>query len=204
MSKGGLIVAAIAVAAYFLAPRTCLAGERLGSSQAVDATPTAAPPNRVSGANGAGAPGDGASTSRSPQSSAPKKTLRQRVRSLVAKIGPERLKRDLDFKEASAQFPGFCQHWQQNLRERELNNFSKLVFTLKDGFHTATYTGYGDVKTCEAYQSKEGYSIGKITYEEFTYFLAGKTSEEAVRGEKKSISNTRTTEIFRWENSKWF
>ena len=75
---------------------------------------------------------------------------------------------------------------------------------MKDGFQTATYTGYGDVKTCEAHQSKEGFSIGSITYEEFTYYLAGKTPEEALHGEKKPVSDTHTTEIFRWENNKWF
>jgi hypothetical protein len=196
MNKGGLIIAALSVAACVLAPRTCLAGEPLGSAPAVNSTPTTARPDRGSGADEPGAPAS--------RSFAPKKTLRQKVRSLVAKIAPERLKRDLEFKKASAQFPGFCWHWQQNLRERERNNLSKLVFTLKDGFHTATYTGYGGVKTCEAYQSKEGFSLGRITYEEFTYFLAGRTPEEALHGEKRPISNTRTTEIFRWENSKWF
>ena len=201
MKRGGLIIAAVTLAAYFQVPSGCLAGEQLGDAPAVNAKPTAAPSDRVSGDDEPAAPDAGAPTSQSP---APKKTLRQKVRSLIAKIAPERLKRDLEFKKASAQFQDFCQHWEQNLRERERNNLSKLMFTLKDGFQTATYTGYGDVKTCEAHQSKEGFSIGRITYEEFTYSLAGKTPEEAVNGEKKPISDTHTTEIFRWENNKWF
>lgn len=202
MKRGRLIIAAVTVAAYFQVPGRCLAGEQqLGDAPAVSSEPTAAPLDRVSGGNQAGAAGAAEPVS---PSSPPKKTLRQKIRSLVAKIAPERLKRDLEFKKASAQFPDFCRHWEQNLRERERNNLAKLVFTLKDGFHTATYTGYSEVTTCEVYQSKDGFSIGKITYEEFTYSLAGKTPEEAAQGEKKPISDTRTTEIFRWEKNKWF
>ena len=193
--KGGLM-AAVTVAAYLQVPSGCLAGEQLGDALAVNAKPATAANDGASEVTGGGAA--------TPASSAPEKTLRQQVRSLVAKIAPERLKRDLEFKTASAQFPDFCRHWEQNLRDRERQNLSKLVFELKDGFHTATYTGYGDVKSCEAHQSKEGFSIGRITYEEFTYSLAGKTPEEAVHGEKRPISDTHTTEIFRWEKNKWF
>ena len=198
---GGLMIAAVTVVASFQVPGRCLAGEQLGDAPGVKATPITTATSPVPGDDRPAAPGAETPTSRS---FAPKKTLRQRARSLVAKIAPERLSRDLEFKKASAQFPDFCRHWEQNLRERERNNLSKLVFALKDGFQTATYIGYGDLKTCEAYQSKEGFSIGKITYEEFTYFLEGKTPEEAVQGEKKPISNTHTTEIFRWESNKWF
>ncbi len=200
MKQGGLMIAAVTVAACFQVSR-CLAGEQLGEAPAVNAKPTATASHGVSGGNQPEAPGAPAPTS---QSDAPNKTLRQNVRSLIGKIAPERLKRDLEFKKASAQFQDFCRHWEQNLRERERDNLSKLMFTLKDGFQTATYTGYGDVKTCEAHQSKEGFSIGKITYQEFTYYLAGKTPEEALHGDKKPISDTHTTEIFRWENNKWF
>lgn len=135
---------------------------------------------------------------------AAKPTLKQRVKALVSKITPDRLKRDREFKTAAAQFPEFCHHWEQNLRERESNNLKKLVFAIKDGFETATYTGYGKVSGCESHQSKDGYSIGKVTYEEFIYYLAGKTPEEARQAPPKQISDTHTTEIFRWENSKWF
>lgn len=201
MKQGGLMIAAVTVAACFQVPSGCLAGEQLGEAPAVNAKPTATASHGVSGGDKPEAPGAAAPTS---QSDAPNETLRQNVRSLIGKIAPERLKRDLEFKKASAQFQDFCRHWEQNLRERERDNLSKLMFTLKDGFQTATYTGYGDVKTCEAHQSKEGFSIGKITYHEFTYYLAGKTPEEALHGDKKPISDTHTTEIFRWEKNKWF
>jgi len=196
MKKGALIVAVVTAAAYLNVPGGCVAGEQLGDAASVYAKPATAAPDQASGADQPQAP--------TSQSSAPKKTLRQKVRSLAAKILPGRLKRDLEFKEASAQFPDFCRHWAQNLRERERDNLSKLVFTLKDGSHTATYTGYGEVTTCEAHQSKDGFSIGRISYEEFIYYLVGPSPEEAVRGEKKTISNIHTTEIFRWENKKWF
>ena len=110
-------------------------------------------------------------------SPANKKTLGQKVKALVAKLTPERIKLDRDFKKAAALFPDFCHHWEQNLRDRESDNVKKLNFTEKDGYETATYTGYGKVAGCEAHQSKDGYSIGKITYEEFIYYLAGKTRE---------------------------
>jgi hypothetical protein len=133
-----------------------------------------------------------------------RKTLRQEVKALVAKYTPDRLKRDLEFKKAAALFPDFCHHWEQDLHEREMNNLAKLKFNLKDGFETATYTAYGKVAACESHQSKDGYSIGKLTYEEFIYYLAGKSEDEARHALPRAISDVRTTEIFRWDNGKWF
>ena len=132
------------------------------------------------------------------------KTLRQRVKSLVERLTPERIKLNRDFKVASAQFPDFCKHWEQNLHDREVNNLNKLNFSPKDGYETATYTGYGKISACESHQSKDGYSIGKLSYEEFVYYVVGKTREEARSAAPKTISDTHTTEIFRWEKNKWF
>ena len=102
MKRGRLIIAAVTVAAYFQVPGRCLAGEQqVGAAPAGSSEPTGAPLDRVSGGNQAGAPGAAEPVS---PSSPPKKTLRQKIRSLVAKIAPERLKRDLEFKKASAQF----------------------------------------------------------------------------------------------------
>ena len=135
---------------------------------------------------------------------AAKTTLGQKVKTLVAKLTPDRIKRDIEFRKASALFPDFCKHWEKDLHERETNNLSKLIFTEKDGYETATYTAYGKVAACESHQSKDGYSIGKITYEEFQYYLAGKTRDEARHAAPKTVSDTHTTEIFRWDNGKWF
>jgi hypothetical protein len=133
-----------------------------------------------------------------------KKTLGQKVKALVSKLTPERIKRDIEFRKASALFPDFCKHWEQDLHEREVNNLSKLQFVPKEGYETATYTAYGKVAACESHQSKDGYSIGKISYEEFTYYIAGRSQDEARHAAPRTVSDTHTTEIFRWDNGKWF
>jgi hypothetical protein len=160
------------------------------------------------------APDDAASTSSIPAAStaltatavapAEKKTLGQKVKALVAKLTPDRIKRDIEFRIASAQFPDFCKHWEQDLRDRETNNLSKLKFVPKEGYETATYTAYGKVSGCESHQSKDGYSIGKITYEEFEYYIAGRSQDEARHAAPRTVSDTHTTEIFRFDNGKWF
>jgi hypothetical protein len=189
MKHGWSTVVAVAIAATVEIPGGSIAGDPVGAPPAVDAKPAAPAGDR---------PG-----SPSPESSAPQKAPPERSPK-AAKVSPERRKRDLEFKKASAEFPDFCKHWEQNLRDRERDNLKKLVFALVDGLHTATFTGYGEVKACEAHQSKDGFSIGKITYEEFIYSLSGNTPEEAAKGERKPVSNTITTEIFRWEKNKWF
>ena len=161
--------------------------------------------NRKQGAEASSAPAsDSAAVPAATASPAAKKTLRQEVKKLIAKITPDRIKRDIEFKKASALFPDFCKHWEQDLHDREVNNLSKLKFVLKEGFETATYTGYGKVAECESHQSKDGYSIGKISYEEFVYYIVGKSEDEARHAAPKTVSDTHTTEIFRWDNGKWF
>ena len=160
------------------------------------------------------APGDAASTSSIPTGSAAltavavapaeKKTLGQKVKALVAELTPDRIKRDIEFRKASALFPDFCKHWEQDLHDRETNNLSKLKFVPKEGYETATYTAYGKVSGCESHQSKDGYSIGKITYEEFQYYIVGKSEDEARHAAPRTVSDTHTTEIFRFDNGKWF
>ena len=133
-----------------------------------------------------------------------KETLGQKVKALVIKITPDRVKRDIEFRRASAQFPEFCRHWEQDLHDRETNNLSNLKFSQRDGFETATYTAYGKIVACESHQSKDGYSIGKLTYEEYTYYLSGRSEDEARQAAPKTINDLRTTEIFRWDKGKWF
>src|SRR5262245_56427727 len=191
MKNGVLIAAAVAAATCFQLP--CFAGEPVADAPSGSAKPTTEQP----AAGGAGA-------AQSPLSPKEEKALRREARSQSKKRVSEREKLDREFKKASEKFPEFCKHWEKNLRDREKNNLLKLVFTEKDGVHTATYIGYGEVKTCEAHQSKDGFSIGKISYEEFTYNLSGKTREEAAVAEKTTISDVHTTEIFRWENNEWF
>jgi hypothetical protein len=133
-----------------------------------------------------------------------KKTLGQKVKALVSKLTPDRIKRDIEFRKASALFPDFCKHWEQDLHDRETNNLSKLKFVEKGGYETATYTAYGKIAACESHQSKDGYSIGKISYEEFEYYIVGRSEDEARHAPPKTVSDTHTTEIFRWDQGKWF
>jgi hypothetical protein len=104
---------------------------------------------------------------------------------------------------AQAALPGFCHKWDQMLHDREVNNLSHLDWHKKDGYETASYTGYGEVQSCEAKESDEGIPIGKVSYEEKNYYLTGKTTEEA-KSHPKLIGTTKTLEIFSWEKDRWF
>ncbi|MDO8433772.1 MAG: hypothetical protein Q7S58_15325 [Candidatus Binatus sp.] len=194
----GLLTALAIVALTVPMPRLSCAQDSPDPSPISKVAITVPIPDAASPAAGQGA---GVPDSAAP---APKSTLKEKVQAFVKKITPDRLKRDIEFKTAAETFPQFCQHWEQNLRERETNNLQKLIYTLKQGFETATYTGYGKIAGCECHQSKDGYSIGKITYEEFIYYLTGKTRDEARKTAPQTVSDTHTTEIFRFEKNKWF
>jgi len=184
----GTVVAALALAALIGASPGC------AQSQAPDDTASTTP---------AAAP-DSTALTATAVSPAEKKTLGQKVKALVSKLTPDRIKRDIEFRKASALFPDFCKHWEQDLHDRETNNLSKLKFVEKGGYQTATYTAYGKIAACESHQSKDGYSIGKISYEEFEYYIVGRSEDEARHAPPKTVSDTHTTEIFRWDNGKWF
>ncbi len=196
MGIGGFVTSLAIVTLIVASPGRGQSQESLGASSIPPASADQASLT-VTGPSDQSAPGSFAAP-------APKKTLGEKVKALVQKIAPDRLKRDIEFRTASETFPQFCVHWGQNLHDREVNNLQKLNYILKQGFETATYTGYGKISICESHQSKEGYSIGKITYEEFVYYVTGKTRDEARTATPQTVSDTRTTEIFRWENNKWF
>lgn len=130
--------------------------------------------------------------------------LRQKVKDVLTKLSPERARLDHDYQQAAALFPSFCKDWERKLRDRETNNVAHLIWKLENGFETALYTGYGPVESCEAHQSDQGFSIGKLTYEEFHYLIKGKTMDEAAHSKATPVDDTHTTEIFRWEKGKWF
>jgi len=108
------------------------------------------------------------------------------------------------YNNAAAKFPDFCNEWQRMLRDRESNNLSHLIWQTQGGVETTTYTGYGQVDDCETKESVEGVPIGKISYMEMIYNLAGKTPDEARHASPKMIHETHTLEIFSWEKDKWF
>ncbi len=108
------------------------------------------------------------------------------------------------YERAADLFPSFCQEWQRMLHEREVDNLGHISWQLRSGYETATYTGYGQVESCETKESIEGVPIGKITYSELSYYLTGKTVAEARRSSPKLIHQIRTLEIFSWDKNKWF
>ena len=108
------------------------------------------------------------------------------------------------YAQAAAAFPHFCQDWQRMLRDRETNNLSSLNWQEKSGYETASYVGYGPIKTCECKESAEGIPLGKVTYDEQNYYIAGKTMDEAKHTPPKLVGITHTLEIFSWDKNKWF
>jgi hypothetical protein len=105
--------------------------------------------------------------------------------------------------QAVAALPGFCHAWENFLHDREADNLAHLNWQERDGYETASYTGYGKVQACEAKESDEGIPIGKVTYDERSYYLVGKTVDEA-KTHPRLIGTTSTLEIFSWENDRWF
>ena len=108
------------------------------------------------------------------------------------------------YAQAAAAFPHFCQDWQRMLRDREQNNLSSLNWQEKSGYETASYVGYGPIKTCECKESAEGIPLGKVTYDEQNYYIVGKTVDEAKHTPPKVVGITHTLEIFSWDKNKWF
>ncbi len=133
-----------------------------------------------------------------------KQTLRTKVKAALEKVNPMRLVRDREFKKAAAVFPAFCKDWERKLHDRELNNENHIAWQMKDGWETATYVGYSPIQKCECHQSRDGYSIGRLTYEEFSYYLTGKTPDDAKHTKPTVVESTATTELFRWDKNKWF
>jgi hypothetical protein len=108
------------------------------------------------------------------------------------------------YDAAAAKFPGFCNEWARMLRDRESNNLDHLVWVTHDGVESSTYTGYGQIDSCETKESVEGVPIGKLSYMEMIYDLEGKTPEQARQTPPKVIHQVHTLEIFSWDNNKWF
>ncbi len=131
-------------------------------------------------------------------------TPRQKTKDVLATLSPERRRLDREYQQAAAVFPSFCKDWEQKLRDRQANNIEHLMLKLENGFETALYTGYGPVESCETHQSPQGFSIGKLSYEEFHYLIKEKTLDEAKHSTGTKVDDTHTTEIFRWDKGKWF
>ena len=110
---------------------------------------------------------------------------------------------DPKFDHAALAFPDFCRDWQRKLHDRELNNLENISWKDQNGWKTATYVSYSPVKTCSCKRSTGGVPIGELTYQETELYLAGRTVEEARHASPKPVGITNTTEIFRWDKTKW-
>jgi len=175
------------------------------------AQPGSEPAAALDGGESAKTPGaahsaSGADASAPAPSASPgaKKTLRQGPKSVLTKINPKRLLRDRAYQKAATTFLTFCKDWERRLRDRESFNLTSIAWKLKDGFETAVYTGYSNVESCTTKETDSGFALGKLTYEEIEYYLAGKTRDEALHAKPQPAGKTHTTEIFRWDKGKWF
>ena len=110
---------------------------------------------------------------------------------------------DPKFDHAALAFPDFCRDWQRKLHDRELNNLENISWKDQNGWKTATYVSYSPVKSCSCKRSTGGVPIGELTYQETELYLAGRTVEEARHASPKPVGITNTTEIFRWDSTKW-
>lgn len=110
---------------------------------------------------------------------------------------------DPAFDHASDSFPAFCKDWQRRLHDRELNNVENISWKDQNGWKTGTYLAYSPVKSCSCKRSTGGVPIGELTYQETEEYLAGRTVEEARHSQPKAVGVTNTTEIFRWDKTKW-
>jgi hypothetical protein len=186
-----VVLLAIALAVGLSSPREAAAGDRAATGALASQAQVDSPP-----------PGE-QSAGQLPTATA-KKGGASRVKRVLRRLNPIRLLREHEYKKAASAFPAFCKHWQSLLHERETYNLSQIKWLPKDGYQTATYTGYGNIQSCTCEQSPGGFAIGKLTYDEFEYYIAGKTIDEARRAKPRPVVITVTTELFRWDHGKWF
>jgi hypothetical protein len=125
------------------------------------------------------------------------------VRATIDQILSGNTRERARYAEAAAKFPSFCQDWARMLHDREVNNLDHLSWQERNGYQTASYTGYGKIESCECKES-EGIPIAKVSYQEITYYLAGKTVDDAKHAVPKLVGQVNTLEIFSWEKDKWF
>ena len=109
-----------------------------------------------------------------------------------------------EFETAFRKLPSFCHDWQTKLHEREINNLANLAWEERSGYQTATYVGYGKVDGCLCKESAQGVPIGKVTYDEYQYYLVGKTLNDAKAATPKLTGTTHTMEIFSWDKEQWY
>jgi len=169
------------------------------------AKPADAPASRADASVSSGSSSDSDTAARSdsgPQPASPS-SGHYAIHEALKEFHPPVRKGDDVFDRASESFPAFCKDWERRLHDRELNNQESVSWKDQDGFKTGTYLAYSPIKTCNCKRSTGGVPIGELTYQETEYYLAGRTVEEARHAQPKTVGVTNTTEIFRWDRTKW-
>ena len=107
-----------------------------------------------------------------------------------------------EYERAARSFPEFCRAWQRKLDEDAKNQKNLLQWQDRDGWKTATYSGYGPIRSCTC-KLRDGVPLGRITYEEIEYYIAGRTVVEARNAQPIAAGSTNTIVILRWEKGRW-
>jgi hypothetical protein len=195
MQLGAFAALVVAVAVF------CPKAARAQSSDAgsADTGPNSAKPALGSGASAQSDSSDADTDSDSDTPSSGQYSIHQALKSFDTKP------RDGDdvFERASETFPAFCKDWERRLHDRQLNNLENMTWKDANGYKTGTYLGYSPIKSCNCKRSTGGVPIGELTYQETEYYLSGRTVEEARHADPKPVGITNTTEIFRWDHTKW-
>lgn len=110
---------------------------------------------------------------------------------------------DVLYLRAVNAFPSFCKDWEHKLQSRDVNNVNNVSWQAKGGWETGTYIVYSPIKTCATKRASNGQPIGELTYQETEYYLTGHSIAEARHAPPKPVSVTNTTEIFRWDRTRW-
>lgn len=125
------------------------------------------------------------------------------MESTAKKLSPKMMRALREFQVAKDAFGGFCQHWHQELVDRQVNDASHVKWKMQNGVETGTYVAYGPIESCTCQQASNGVPVGNLTYNELDYTLTGKTIEQA-KHSKPSVSVVPTREIFSWDKGKWY
>lgn len=107
-----------------------------------------------------------------------------------------------EYEVACRALPEFCREWQLKLDARAADQMDRLEWQDREGWKTATYSGFGPLQSCVC-KLEDGTPVGKLTYDTIEYYIVGRTLEEARHAHAILAGRTKTLEIIRWTNGKW-
>jgi hypothetical protein len=107
------------------------------------------------------------------------------------------------FERAAAAFASFCQDWERMLHDRQIDNRAHLELHANGEYETATFIAYSKIESCQCKLSAKGSPLGEMKYKELSYYLVGRTIDDAKSAQPLLYGATDTLEIFSWEKNKW-